>query len=516
MSLALGNSTDNKIYIDGTGGISIGSIISGSSKQLSLNGSGSGTLTLGAANIYSGNTVINSGTLALGTSGTFANSPTIIVGSAGSSGTVLNLTAKTAFSFASTQTVKGIGTINIGSGKTVTLPSGSTLAPGNSIGTLNFTGNLALAGTYQAELGTPNASAASGVSDRAAVTGDLTLTGSTLSLVDNAGANSQGSAGAGAYRLATYTGTLTGTFGTITNPLSATLHEKVTYGPASGGGSVDLALYRLATGSTASTLDLGKARVGDTLSGSFSVTNSASADGFSEKLNSTAAVTSGDVSSTSGSISQLAAGASSSSLGVSLNTATSGAKSGTSTVSFVSDGTGTSGYATTANGSQVVTVSGTVYDIAQPSFSKTSGDGTFSGSASSYSLDFGTVATGATYTATINLTNTQISLFQDALAGDYAYTGSGSIGATAVGFSGLAAGSSNSVSVSFTPGSAGSFSGSLKLQNLLSTQSGLADFGLSDITISISGSAIPEPTTYATLLGLVAAGSIGLRRRRRV
>ena len=63
MGIVLGNTTDNIISIDGAGGITLGSSISGSSKHLTLAGSGSGTLTLsGTNNSYGGNTKISPGT----------------------------------------------------------------------------------------------------------------------------------------------------------------------------------------------------------------------------------------------------------------------------------------------------------------------------------------------------------------------------------------------------------------------------------------------------------------------
>ncbi len=61
MGLALGNSTNNVIQITGTGGITISSIISGSAKKLTLQGGGTGSLTLSGVNTYSGGTSITSG-----------------------------------------------------------------------------------------------------------------------------------------------------------------------------------------------------------------------------------------------------------------------------------------------------------------------------------------------------------------------------------------------------------------------------------------------------------------------
>ena len=67
MGVALGNSTNNVVVIDGSGGITISSIISGVGKNLTRQGSGSGILTLAgtAANTYSGVTTITLGELDL-------------------------------------------------------------------------------------------------------------------------------------------------------------------------------------------------------------------------------------------------------------------------------------------------------------------------------------------------------------------------------------------------------------------------------------------------------------------
>lgn len=62
-SFALGNSTENIINIDGTGGITISSVISGTSKKLTKDGVGTGALVLSGANTYTGLTTVNSGLL---------------------------------------------------------------------------------------------------------------------------------------------------------------------------------------------------------------------------------------------------------------------------------------------------------------------------------------------------------------------------------------------------------------------------------------------------------------------
>ncbi len=122
-------------------------------------------------------------------------------------------------------------------------------------------------------------------------------------------------------------------------------------------------IYRLATGSVASPVDIGAARVGNgTLAGNLSVTNTAANDGFSEKLNASITGTTPAVIGASGQVLGLAAGqTNSSSLQVTLDNSTAGAISGTAMVQFKSDGTGFDNGAPIDNGSQVVTVTGKVY-----------------------------------------------------------------------------------------------------------------------------------------------------------
>jgi len=46
MNIALGNSTNNIISVDGTGGITIGSVIQGAGRNLTISGTNTGTVTL--------------------------------------------------------------------------------------------------------------------------------------------------------------------------------------------------------------------------------------------------------------------------------------------------------------------------------------------------------------------------------------------------------------------------------------------------------------------------------------
>jgi autotransporter-associated beta strand protein len=119
----------------------------------------SGTFVLSnPGNTYTGNTTVSAGIMRLDATGSFANSPTVTVGAV--SGPILDVTNVTgganfdpslipggSFSLAFGQTLKGAGTV---SGKTA-IKSGSTVAPGVGIGTLNFDSNVAIDGTYQVE-----------------------------------------------------------------------------------------------------------------------------------------------------------------------------------------------------------------------------------------------------------------------------------------------------------------------------------------------------------------------------
>ncbi|MCX6876156.1 MAG: autotransporter-associated beta strand repeat-containing protein [Verrucomicrobia bacterium] len=338
--------------------LTINAAIQNNASASSLTKLGPGTAVLAGTNIHTGTTAVNGGKLSIDATGTLNTTSGILI-RAGE----FNYNSATALS--PSITFSGIGGTLSGTGiitPAIIVTPGNTLAPGNSVGSMGFGTGLTLNGIFAAQLGTPGATPAVGLSDRAVVTGNLTLTGGTLSLSDNAGATGQGAAGAGAYRLMTFTGTLTGTFASVTNPLASTLHESVVYNGTSNG-TVDLNVYRLAAAGTHTPepLNLGTFHVGATASTALSLTNTAANDGFSEKLSASIGATTGDVVA-SGSFNQLAAQATNNtSLLAGFSTATLGTKSGTATITLNSDGTGTSGYGTAGLGTQTVNVSGTVY-----------------------------------------------------------------------------------------------------------------------------------------------------------
>ncbi len=166
--------------------IGIGVILNGSG---GLKKSGRGILTLSGVNTYTGATSVDGGTLHL--TGSLASASTVTVGGStatdsptltGAGGTVSgNLIIDSAGGGAA-------GTINPGT-------AGTT-------GTLNA-GNTTIAGTYACDI--------SGVdADLLAVTGDLDVNGATLAI--------SGALTAPSYTIATYTGSLSGTF-TVTPAL---------------------------------------------------------------------------------------------------------------------------------------------------------------------------------------------------------------------------------------------------------------------------------------------------------
>lgn len=95
------------------------------------------------------------------------------------------------------------------------------------------------------------------------------------------------------------------------------------------------------------------------------VSNTAPAGSFTEGLNANFGANAGDAPNNAGGISLLAGGASNNgNMTVGLDTSTAGAKSGSVDVNYQSEGTGTSGLAASAAGSQTVNLTGTVVDQA--------------------------------------------------------------------------------------------------------------------------------------------------------
>ena len=117
-------------------------------------------------------------------------------------------------------------------------------------------------------------------------------------------------------------------------------------------------VYRYASASAHSPepVVLANVHVGETSELALTINNTAAADGYSESMNASIGGATGHATA-AGSFNLLAAGTSNStSLVVGVDTSSAGAKSGTASISLVSDGTGTSELAQTAMAAQTVNV----------------------------------------------------------------------------------------------------------------------------------------------------------------
>lgn len=157
MNVALANTTNNIIHIASTGNIIVSSTITGSGKNLTRDGAGTGILTLSGANTYTGATTINNGTLLV--NGSTAAASAVTINSGG--------------------TLGGTGTVN----GSVSVGSGGTVAPGASPGILN-TGEVTFnsGSTFSVEIGGATPGNAATNHDQLNVTGNVSLNGATLSL----------------------------------------------------------------------------------------------------------------------------------------------------------------------------------------------------------------------------------------------------------------------------------------------------------------------------------------------
>jgi autotransporter-associated beta strand protein len=202
--------------------LTVGGVISGTGDALTK--AGAGTLSLSAANSYSGNTVVGAGRLALTGGAGLSSSPGIIV----SNGATLDVSGLTpTFTLGGGQSLCGSGTIN---GSVSTAPGAEIYADSGAAGATNtFNNNLTLVSgaAVNFKLGTT----AGGANDLIVVGGNLTLAGNSINL---SAPSTSVSLATGDYTLITVGGSIAGAFastpGWVVRPVNADYYTIVTSG----------------------------------------------------------------------------------------------------------------------------------------------------------------------------------------------------------------------------------------------------------------------------------------------
>jgi len=264
---------------------------------------------------------------------------------------------------------------------------------------------------------------------------------------------------------------------------------------------VDLAgtYYRMATDTFTTTAVPAYAHVGDTVTDTVIVKNTAATDGYSESLIGSLSNPMGTAStlvSTSGDVAAGASGA----VSLTLSTATSGTSTGSVLLTLQSDGMAVDGAGPTTIGTQTVSASTTVYNYAAPVFDELAGTGVLSGSGGIYTLDLGTVVQGsATQTVTLDLRNAAAGL-ADLLSGAFGLGGmtSAFVNSGLGAVSNLGAGASfGPVTVALKTGTAGSFSETLTFTGT-SSDPGYSG-AVTPISLTIKGTVQPPAGQVFTL-----------------
>jgi len=186
----------------GSGSGTLAAAITDNGSATQVTKSGTGTWTLTGVNTYTGQTAINGGTLALGSSGSIGNSEKIVL-----SGGRFDVSAVSGYTLGGSQVLQGDNGTIVGN---LTAGTGSTIYAGanvNTIGTLNFAGDLTLNSGNNVifDLTTP------GSGDLINVIGTLNLNSGTLTINPLNAPGPDGTLLNGSYALFSY-GTLTGNF----------------------------------------------------------------------------------------------------------------------------------------------------------------------------------------------------------------------------------------------------------------------------------------------------------------
>jgi hypothetical protein len=243
--------------------------------------------------------------------------------------------------------------------------------------------------------------------------------------------------------------------------------------PSPEGVSVTGAVYRLAQADVSPNPIVLNARVGDTVAETLTIANTAANDGYSEQLSATLGSVSDDFG-VSGSIGGLIdAGSADTGLTVSIDTSSSGAKSGSVSIDLESDGSNTSGFISNVLlGTEVVAVSGNVWQAAAADVQPDP-------------VDFGIVHVGDSVSQNLAVTNTATGALVDVVRGGFVsttgpFSGTGDLGA------GVASGvtDNTSLAVGLDTSTAGVYNGTTTL-GFASHNDELADLSLGTTDVSL-------------------------------
>lgn len=142
-TIDLSDTSGVELQIQGDNDVTINSVISGAGGTLTKNGTG--TTTLGGANSFTGNIVVNAGTLLLGTSNVIPNASDVTL-----AGGTLDTAGNS--DVLSTLTLTSNSTINLGSGASIinfTNSSANAWTGGATLTIANWSGDVSGAGTDQ-------------------------------------------------------------------------------------------------------------------------------------------------------------------------------------------------------------------------------------------------------------------------------------------------------------------------------------------------------------------------------
>ena len=445
------------------------------------------SLQLSAVTLTNSGTIADAGKLAFGfgTGGT-----TSLVNQAGA---VFDLTSNDAqisnSGTTSTITITNAGLIAKTGGTGLSTIAGPIVNSGtieSAAGTLRLAGSsLTGTGALKIDAGaTLDLAAAPAATQAISFTGGA---GATLKLEHDVSFKNLGGFGAGdrldiasgTITTATLSGTtLTVVAGTTTTTYaSASLAgDAVTVTPDGAIGSYVNVFREAAATHAPEPLAFGNHHVGDTVSIGLTVSNTAASDGYSENLDASLSGASAALTA-SGSLSGLAAGASNStSLTVGLSTTKAGAVSGAATLSLLSDGSGVDNRGTTALPSQIVNLSGAVYNYAAASLA-------------SSTITLANQHVGAADSAALSVSNTAATGgYSEALDATFAASTGAANGTGSL--SGLAAGSAgNGLAVGLSTAGAGALSGTDTLA-FVSDGTGIDGLGttaLNTQTVTITG-----------------------------